>query len=102
MTNSREVLVMGGRGRVGREVIRALGERGASVRSLVRAPSGRAPAPNVREVVGDLGDRASLDKALAGVATAFFVTPHAENEEQLGRTFVEATAAAGARRIVFA
>jgi uncharacterized protein YbjT (DUF2867 family) len=97
-----DVLVMGGRGRVGREVIRALCERGASVRSLVRAPSGRALPPSVREVTGDLGDRASLDKALAGAAAAFFVTPHAENEEQLGRSFVEATTAAGVRRIVFA
>ncbi len=99
---SGDVLVMGGRGRVGREVIRALCERGASVRSLVRAPSGRPLPPSVREVTGDLGDRTSLDRALAGAAAAFFVTPHAENEEQLGRSFVEATTAAGVRRIVFA
>ncbi len=92
---------MGGRGRVGREVIRALCERGANVRSLVRAPSRRELPPNVREVTGDLGDRASLDKALAGARAAFFVTPHAENEEQLGRSFVEATTDAGVRRIVF-
>jgi uncharacterized protein YbjT (DUF2867 family) len=102
MSSSGDVLVMGGRGRVGREVIRALCERGASVRSLVREPSGRTLSPNVREVLGDLADRASLDGALAGVAAAFFVTPHAENEERLGRTFVDATTAAGARRIVFA
>ena len=63
MMSSGDVLVMGGRGRVGREVIRALRERGASVRSLVRAPSGRDLRPNVREVTGDLGDRATLDRA---------------------------------------
>lgn len=93
---------MGGRGRVGREVLGALSRKGARVRSLVRAPSSGPLLPGVREVVGDLGDRPSLDRALAGVDAAFFVTPHAENEEALGRVFVEAAVAAGVRRVVFA
>ena len=101
MSTSGDVLVMGGRGRVGREVLRALCERGACLRSLVRAPSGRERPSNVCEVIADLGDRASLDRALAGVAAAFFVTPHAEEEERLGRAFVDAAMAAGVRRIVF-
>jgi uncharacterized protein YbjT (DUF2867 family) len=97
----REVLVVGGRGRVGREVLRALGQTSANVRSLVRKPSVNAPA-GVREVVGELGDRASLDAALAGVESAFFITPHDEREEQLGETFIAAATAAGVRRLVFA
>jgi uncharacterized protein YbjT (DUF2867 family) len=94
-----EILVVGARGRVGREVIRALAITGASVRSLVRTPS---HAPLVREVIGDLRDRASVAAALDGVERAFFVTPHADDEEAIGRGFVDAALAAGVRRIVFA
>jgi uncharacterized protein YbjT (DUF2867 family) len=98
-----EILVVGARGRVGREVMRALATTGASVRALVRSPSpdGAARA-GVREVVGDLRDRASLATALDGVDRAFFVTPHADDEEALGRNFVDTALAAGVRRLVFA
>ena len=96
---SNEILVVGARGRVGREVIAALSTTGARVRALVRTPS---PSPRVYEVIGDLRDRASLAAALDGVERAFFVTPHVEDEEALGRGFVDAAVAAGVKRIVFA
>ncbi|MBX3270556.1 MAG: NmrA family NAD(P)-binding protein [Sandaracinaceae bacterium] len=95
-----EILVVGARGRVGSEVIRALAERGARARALVRKP-GTAPA-GAQEVVGDLGDPASLAASLEGVDRAFFVTPHDPAEEALGRAFVDAALAAGVRRLVFA
>ncbi|MBX7098723.1 MAG: NmrA family NAD(P)-binding protein [Myxococcaceae bacterium] len=93
---------MGGRGRIGREVLRALSAKGARVRSLVRTPSPGSLLPHVQEVPGDLADRASLQRALSGVDAAFFVTPHHADEEALGRSFVEAALAAGVRRLVFA
>ena len=96
---SIEILVVGARGRVGREVVAALATTGARVRALVRTPSA---APSIREVVGDLRDASSLAAALDGVERAFFVTPHAEDEEALGRGFVDAALAAGVKRIVFA
>ena len=99
---AREILIVGARGRVGREVLRALSSSSTSVRALVRRPSARNESLGVREVVGDLGDRASLDRALDGVESAFFVTPHDEREQQLGECFIDAAAAAGVRRIVFA
>ncbi|HEU4615814.1 MAG TPA: NmrA family NAD(P)-binding protein [Kofleriaceae bacterium] len=98
-----EVLVVGARGRVGREVLRALSATGPSVRALVRTPSPQgATLAHAREVVGDLRDRASLAAALDGVDAAFFVTPHAEDEEALGRGFIEAALEAKVRRLVFA
>jgi uncharacterized protein YbjT (DUF2867 family) len=98
-----EVLVVGARGRVGREVLRALSTTSASVRALVRTPSSRdAPLAHAREVVGDLRDRATLAAALDAVDAAFFVTPHADDEETLGRGFIEAAVEANVRRLVFA
>lgn len=95
------VLVMGARGRIGREVLRALGRlTSTNVRVLVRRPSASLEGVEVR--IGDLADRASLDAALAGVDAAFFVTPHDEREEQLGENFVAAAESAKVRRIVFA
>ena len=97
-----EILVVGARGRVGREVLRALSTTGARVRALVRSTSPRTALAGAREVIGDLRDRASLAAALDGVDRAFFVTPHAEDEEALGRGFVDAAITAGVRRLVFA
>lgn len=94
---SQVVLVVGARGRVGREVMRALSTTGANVRALVRT-AGSLP----NSIAGDLADRASLAAALDGVDRVFFVTPHDPAEETLGRNLIEAALAAGVKRIVFA
>lgn len=94
---SLEVLVIGGRGRVGREVLRALRQTPAKVRALVRTPGS---LPN--EIVGDLGDPGSLRAAMEGVERVFFVTPHDPAEKQLGRNLIDAALDAGVKRIVFA
>jgi len=92
-----KTLVMGATGEVGREVVRALRGRDAAVRCLVRKPRNLG----TEEAIGDLTDRASLDRALSGCDSAVFITPHHENEAQLGYNFVDACEAAKLRRIVF-
>jgi uncharacterized protein YbjT (DUF2867 family) len=92
-----KTLVVGATGEVGREVVRALRERGAALRTLVR----KTRSPDTEEVVGDLTDRASLERALAGCDAAVFITPHHEHEAQLGFNFVDACEAEKLRRIVF-
>lgn len=73
------------------------------MRALVRKAGSLAdPLPGVTEVVGDLGDPASLRAPLDGMASAFFVTPHDEHEEQLGLAFLAAARDAKVRRVVFA
>lgn len=100
MTDTRQdILVVGARGRVGRELVRALNARGVTARALVR--SGDAPR-GTQAVVGDLRDAASLDRALDGMRAVFFVTPHAPDEEALGTRVIEAAARARVERIVFA
>jgi uncharacterized protein YbjT (DUF2867 family) len=94
------ILVAGAAGDVGAEVVRALRERGAPVRALVRATPLR-DTDGIEVVEGDLGDRASLDRAMRGVTAAVFMTPHHAREEELGASFVEAAQAARLQRLVF-
>jgi uncharacterized protein YbjT (DUF2867 family) len=90
-------LVAGAAGEVGRAVISSLALRVARVRALVHSQ----PVSGVESVRGDLADRASLAAALDGVDCACFITPHHEDEERLGMTFIEACEAAQLRRLVY-
>jgi NADH dehydrogenase len=65
------ILVAGGTGRVGGEVVRLLTGRGLAVRILSRDPD-RSPGrswQSVEVVAGDVRDPASLGRAVAGVST---------------------------------
>jgi uncharacterized protein YbjT (DUF2867 family) len=61
-----KILVIGGTGHVGSEVVKELNKRDADVRVLVRKPREGSP-PGVEIAVGDLLDPVSIDKALKGV-----------------------------------
>lgn len=109
------VLVTGATGFVGNHVARALLKAGAQVRVLVR-PTSRldllSDLTGVEKVVGDLRDKASLDKAAAGCAEVFHVAAdyrfdvrdpeelHRSNVEGT-RNLLEASANAGVRRVVY-
>ena len=61
-----KILVTGGTGRVGSEVVKELQKRKADIRLLVRKND--APTPTgVDAVIGDLIDPVSVEKAMAGV-----------------------------------
>jgi uncharacterized protein YbjT (DUF2867 family) len=61
-----KILVTGGTGHVGSEVVKELQKRKADVRLLVRKSDGPAPA-GVEAVIGDLLDPVSVAKAMEGV-----------------------------------
>ena len=91
------VLVTGATGFVGSAVARALVHSGTQVRVLVRAGSERG---NLRDLpveiaVGDLTDRASLDRATAGCAALYHVAADyrlgAREPAQLYRNNVDGT-----------
>jgi len=70
-----KALVTGATGFVGAAVARALIREGWEVRALARKGSDRRNVQHLPLVVveGDLGDRASLDRALAGCDALFHV-----------------------------
>src|ERR1035438_10492118 len=72
-----KILVIGGTGHVGSEVVKELKKRDADVRVLVRKPDVES-LPGVEMVVGDLLDPISIDKALRRVDKLYLlnaVTP---------------------------
>jgi len=69
-----QVLVTGATGTVGREVVRALLERGHAVRALSRDPATAALPAEVEVVRGDLTDPTSLAPALQGVEAVHLIT----------------------------
>jgi len=67
------VLVIGGTGTVGREVVSQLPAKGAQVRALVRNPKAAQLPPQVEVVQGDLTVPESLDGPLHGMDAVFLV-----------------------------
>jgi dihydroflavonol-4-reductase len=108
-----KVLVTGASGFIGSAVARALVARGASVRLLMRPGSDRRNVAGLpaEEVVGDLADRASLERAVSGCDAVFHVAADyrlwvrdAAAMQQVNvdgtRWLMEAAMAAGVRRVV--
>ncbi|HLL54829.1 MAG TPA: NAD(P)H-binding protein [Myxococcaceae bacterium] len=96
----RTVLVLGARGTVGSEVTRALLGKDARVRVYTRSSTGLNHLPDtVERLVGDVGDAAGLRRAVDGVASVFYSSPHEADEVRLAENVVEACEAAGARLV---
>ena len=99
------VLAVGAAGKYAGLVVPELAKRDARVRGLIRDPK---QSEQVREhgaaevAVGDLRDRASLDSALAGVDSVFYIAPVFQPDEvEIGTGMVAAAKQAGVRRFVF-
>ena len=96
------ILVAGGTGTAGSEVVRALVEQGRAVRVLVRDP-GKARAlfgDAVEPAVGDFADARSVRAALAGVDQLFLSGPDDPRRVGWETRAIDAAAAAGVGRIV--
>ncbi|WP_343688262.1 SDR family oxidoreductase [Chitinophaga sp.] len=91
------ILITGATGNFGTELTKQLAAQGIPFRALVRTPKHIEGATTV---IGDLGDKKSLIKALEGVEKAFLLTHSSEEAEQLQSNFVDAAVAAGVKHIV--
>src|SRR6202162_2711557 len=74
-----KILVTGGTGHVGSEVVRELHKRKAHVRILIRKEETPAPA-GVQVMVGDLLDPVSVQKALHGVDKLYLLNAVSPDE----------------------
>ena len=93
------VVVIGGTGPLGSEVVRELVARGVSVRAVSRRID--APRPDGAELVtADLGDRESLDRAFAGAARVFLLSSPARDQTTLETSGIEAAERAGIEHVV--
>lgn len=81
------VLVTGATGFIGAHILRAVLEAGAEARALARRGSDQANLAglDVEVVEGDLGDRESLERALAGVDTLFHAAARYDLSRWQGR-----------------
>lgn len=113
-TPAAPVLLTGASGFVGAAVARALLRHGYRVRAMVRAssPRGNLDGLDAEIVTGDLLDRASLDRAMAGVGAVVHVAADyriwAADPEEIVRNnrlgtgnIVAAALAAGVERMVY-
>jgi uncharacterized protein YbjT (DUF2867 family) len=111
MANDGPVVVVGGTGMLGGQVVTALLARGKRVRALVRptSDSARLSGAGVEIVPGDMMDSASLLRAMDGadavVSTAAGYTRHSKGDtpeiDKTGnRNLAEAASRAGIRRFV--
>lgn len=96
------ILVIGGTGRIGGEVVRLLQDQGEAFTAMVRS-RGKAEtlqSQGVETVIGDLADLASLVPVMKGVASLFLLTPGVADQADLQLNAIEAAESAGVGFIV--
>ncbi|WP_327110274.1 NAD(P)H-binding protein [Nocardia sp. NBC_01730] len=94
-----KILVTGGTGTLGRQVVPLLRNTGADVRVLSR--SAREPVDGVEFVAGDLLHDKGIDAAVAGVDTISHLAGDAKSDEVVTENLMRAAAAAGVGHVVY-
>ncbi len=103
------ILLAGGSGSIGSRLIPRLEAGERPLRCLARDPEKMAGAVTTAEVVrGDVTDRSSLDRAMAGVDTAYYLvhlmsgsSDFEQQDRDAARNFAQAARAAGVRRVIY-
>ncbi|CAN5695464.1 SDR family oxidoreductase [soil metagenome] len=111
MAPTPTVLVTGATGYIGGRLVPELLAAGYQVRCLVRTPAKLHDADwgdQVEVLAGDLTDRLSLDRAMAGIGCAYFLVhsmgcaeDFAAQDRKVAASFRDAAAAAGVDRIIY-
>ena len=95
------VLVTGATGNIGTHVVEHLMARGATVRAFARNPqAASAKLGDVELVCGDLGDPASIRRALVDVDRVFLTAADGPDKVAHEQAVIDAAAAAGVELVV--
>ena len=96
------ILITGATGNTGLPVVEELNSRKVSVRALVHSPSkvSLVDRPGVEIAIGDLDDRPSIERALAGIEKVYLLSPPSPDQFDRQAAFVDAAKDAGVKHIV--
>ena len=94
------ILVTGGTGLIGSEVLRLLARASVPARALVHNPSRAQALPGITWVQGDLAKPVTLASAFAGCTKLFLLTGNVENAADLQRHAIAVARQAGIAHIV--
>ena len=95
------ILITGASGTVGKAVLREVAKTGAAHRAMYRSKDEAAKAPaGTKTVIADFSDRPSLASALKGAESVYLVCSPIPQLAELEINVIEASQAAGVRRIV--
>ena len=94
------ILVTGGTGTIGGELLRLLSQSGIPARALVRNPNKAQELPGITWVVGDLSRPETLTEAFKGARSLFLLTHYYEDMVELQHNAIVAARAAGVTHVV--
>ena len=94
------ILVTGGTGGVGSELLRLLSKAGIVTRALARHPQGAQALPGITWIAGDLSKPGTLTSAFEGARTLFLLTSYYEDMVELQHNAISAARAAGVTYVV--
>ena len=95
------ILITGGTGTIGSQVLAFLNGQGADVRALTRSPEKAKFPDGITAVKGDLADIDSMRAALDGVSTLFLLAPNAPDELMQAMLTLNAARDVGVKGIVY-
>jgi uncharacterized protein YbjT (DUF2867 family) len=104
------ILVTGATGYIGGQLVPLLATRAFGVRCIARNPNSLdfRLSPNVKVVRGDVLEPASVDQAMEGVHTAYYLIhlmsgskDFEKEDRQAAENFARSASAAGVRRIIY-
>ncbi|MFE5706189.1 SDR family oxidoreductase [Rhodococcus koreensis] len=93
------ILITGGTGTLGRQVVPLLRAAGRDVRVVSR--HGRDPGDGVEYMIGDLFEGKGIEAALDGVETVLHLAGGPKGDEVATRNLVEAASRAGVQHLVY-
>ncbi len=94
------ILVTGGTGLIGGEVLRRLSQTGVPTRALTRDLKKARQMPGITWVAGDLGKPETLPAAFEGAKTLFLLTHYLDDMVELQHNAIAAARAVGVEHVV--